>query len=294
MRTRSFVHFNQRNSSVILADLEGYGRFDMDCVFEKIEFEVECKTITEDTGAPIKTDFLINMSHEFIRFLAASTRVLESGVFVYTFKKPTEHCQNILSVFRQVLEAGSIPFNSSEFEIVFQAKPEWTELSRLQPLNVVRTAITGDLNEISQKYFATKRGNAFVGLALKPSKPSTLNKKLVGVLKEACDQCSGKKPSLVWLHLVGHSETEFLRLANFSRDGRGAGLNAVVSKVLHPKASTTDRSHVHTIRFSAEADELSRKPVLDKERLLRTAKAIDGPCYDVPNPFSRFKQDFDF
>ena len=77
-------------------------------------------------------------------------------------------------------------------------------------------------------------------------------------------------------------------------EGSGAGLNAIVASALHPRASLTDRSHVHTIRFSAEAAEVTRKPVLDGELLLRTAGSLSGPCYDVPNPLCRFKCEIDF
>jgi hypothetical protein len=133
-----------------------------------------------------------------------------------------------------------------------------------------------------------------VALALRPQKQSSLSDKIVGVLKEAADQCSGLQHSLIWLHLIGHAEAEFLQVANFSQQGQGAGLNAIVSKVLHPCASKTDRSHVQTIRFSAEAAEITQRPILDRERLIRRARSLSGPCYDVPNPFCRFKGVIDF
>ena len=98
---------------------------------------------------------------------------------------------------------------------------------------------------------------------------------------------------MLWLHLIGHSEDEFLELAQFSQKGEGAGLNAIVAKGPHPRASPTDRSHVHKIRFSAEPADIKQRPVLDNDLMIRKANSLSGLCYDVPNPFCRFTLDVD-
>jgi hypothetical protein len=62
-----------------------------------------------------------------------------------------------------------------------------------------------------------------LGLALRSNKPSTLAQKMIDTLKEAVDQCSGERPSLLWLHLIGHGEDEFLEVAQFSKKGTEQG-----------------------------------------------------------------------
>jgi hypothetical protein len=180
-----------------------------------------------------------------------------------------------------------------DFDLVFTPKPEWTMLATSAAPNEVQLVVRDELEGISHQHFATI-SNKILALALQPQKPNSLSEKVISVLKDGADQCSGSHPSLVWLHFIGHAEAEFLKIAHFSQESGGAGLNAIVANALHPRASPTDRSHVHTIRFSAEAAEITQKPVLDAELLLRKAGSLSGPCYDVPNPFCRFKGDIDF
>jgi hypothetical protein len=290
---RTFVRFGQKNTAIILSDLEGLGQFDMICRMNEVEFEVECKTVTEDTGTQIKTDLLVNMCQEFRHTLQGATIAPGTGVFILTFKRPPDRCSGLLAKLRSNLQSTSFPLSLGDFDLVFQPRSEWIPIAR-SAIPDGRVVVTRDLNEISAKHCAMKLGDNLVALALRPQKPSSLSDKIVGVLKEAADQCSGQRQSLVWLHLIGHPEAEFLQLANFSQQGQGAGLNAIVSKVLHPRASMTDRSHVQTIRFSAEGAEITQRPIFDADRLIRKARSLSGPCYDVPNPFCRFKDVVDF
>ena len=59
---RTFVHLGQKKVTTTLADLEQLGQHDMSCKLEGRVFEVECKTVTEDTGEQIKTDLLVTLS----------------------------------------------------------------------------------------------------------------------------------------------------------------------------------------------------------------------------------------
>ena len=292
---RSFVHFGQKAMEIGFADLEGNGRFDLSCKAGEVAFDVECKTVTEDTGASIRTDLLANLSEEFRLAINRSSVATDFGIFVLTFKKHPDQCHNVAPRLREALTSSSFAqINSEDFDLVFVPKLEWTALLLSAPSDELRSAINRDLVGVSLKNFAMRMGNKILGLALQPHKPNSLSEKVINVLKEGADQCSRQCPSLVWLHFIGHPEEEFLRVANFSQQGQGAGLNAIVASALHPRASTTDRSHVHTIRFSAEAAAITRKPVLDSELLLQKADSLSGPCYDVPNPFCRFKNDIDF
>ena len=100
-------------------------------------------------------------------------------------------------------------------------------------------------------------------LAIRSHAQTAFARSLVQILKKAADQCPDNRPSAVWLHFVGVAEIDFRALCDFSLNGNGAGLNAVVAEVLHPEASTSDRSHVQHILFSAQSRALSRVPMLD-------------------------------
>jgi hypothetical protein len=122
-----------------------------------------------------------------------------------------------------------------------------------------------------------------MAMAISPHKPTMLSQRVVQAIKRGADQCTGGKPSVVWLHFVGFAQPEFLALAEFSKSGKGAGLNAVVAEALHPRASTTDRSHIDSVWFSADARELNRHLALAADLLMVPAVTSNGACYRVPN-----------
>jgi hypothetical protein len=47
---RCYIHFGQKGFEVSFADLDQNGRFDLLCSSQASSFEVECKTVSEETG----------------------------------------------------------------------------------------------------------------------------------------------------------------------------------------------------------------------------------------------------
>jgi hypothetical protein len=87
------------------------------------------------------------------------------------------------------------------------------------------------------------------------------------------------------------TEGRFLALAEFSSQigaGLNAGLNAIVYKVLHSDGSSADRSHVQSVRFSADPSAINRGPALGPNLLITKAVSVGGKMYEVPNPQCRF------
>jgi hypothetical protein len=283
---RAFTHFGQKTAATTLADLEGLGQFDMLCEANGSAFEVECKTVTEDTGEQIKTDLLVSLSDVFRRTLQNAGPISQSGIYILSFAKSPALCRNLHPEVRNALTSPALPLLSEDFQLRFEPRPDWGGATSSE-------AVTEELEALSGKWFAARFADKVVGLALRPHKPSSLTDKIIGTLKDAADQCSGTRPSLLWLHLIGHPEKEFLEVAQFSQNGEGAGLNAIVAHVVHPRASTTDRSHVYNIRFSAEPAGMTQRPVLDADLMIRKANSRSGPCYDVPNSLCRFSFDID-
>jgi hypothetical protein len=291
---RSFIHFGQMGMVMTLADLEATGRFDLECrSIAGGVFEVECKTVTEDTGSSIKTDLFVNLSEEFRRALLGAPPPTDSGRFILTFRKHPEHCRNLAPLLRSALISKPfVQVHRGDFDLSFEQRPEWTALAAGVPPHEVRATVARELEGAGNRHIVTKVNNKIFALVLQSEEPNKLSDKVTSVLKRGADQCSGRRPALVWLHFIGHPEMEFLQLAEHSTQGQG--LNVIVANILSPRASTNDRCHVHTVRFSAEAAGITRKPVLDSEHLLRKAGSLSGPCYDVPNPFCRFKDELDF
>jgi hypothetical protein len=286
---RCATHFGRKGFQTTFADLEGKGNYDL-LVETKAGFvEVECKTVTEDTGSQIKSDLNVDMSETFRKVVGAGIPVDESGLFILKLKKPSANCKNLARQLREALQ-GQTPghFEGSDFSLEFSSRPQWQELWDSGQALDLRRQILLDPALGNHARCVTKVGNRIIGLILQPHKPTVLGERITDVIQAAADQCSGDNVSMVWVHLVGLPEAEFQTLAEFSMAGKGAGLNALVANAMHPSASSTKRTHVQTIRFSSDGGGLTRSPALRPDLLIGNAVSSSGTLYDVPNPHCAF------
>jgi hypothetical protein len=291
---RAFTHFGQKVSNVSLADLEGKGRFDLLCEAQAEMFEVECKTVSEETGSQIKTEMTVNLSEAFNKAVRRALPVNEPGLFVLTLIRPADSCRNLVGLLAAALSSPRVSsFAGTDFTLAFVPRPSWAVAVKSLSREEFRLMVLQDPELKNHAHFVTKVGDCVVGLVLRPHKSSTISERVTGVIKDAADQCSGSNVSLVWLHFIGFAEADFIELAEASMRGNGSGLNAIVADALHPRSSPTDRSHVHSVRFSGDASGITTKPVLDPSFLIVPAVSVSGPCYDVPNPFCRFQSKID-
>jgi hypothetical protein len=293
---RCLIHFGQKGVEVSFADLEGEGRFDLVCKAQtQPPFEVECKTVTEDTGSQIKTEMTVGVAAQFHKAAHKLLKPKKSGLYILTLKKPGDRCKNLVAKFKSALEPSStIEVANDDFSLRFEDRPTWSEHVRQDDWPGFQKIVLSDAQINGRAHIVTRVTDHVVGLVLIPHKDSTLAEKIVDVLKDGSDQCSKSRAAILWLHFVGISEKQFMEIARFSMDSKGGGLNALVAKAIHPTASPTDRSHVHLIRFSGDAAELETKSVFNSDRLLSQANSIGGFCYDVPNPNCRFSLTGDF
>jgi len=291
---RCFIHFGQKGINVAFADLEEKGRFDLICEAQDASFDVECKTVSEDTGSQIKSEMIVGLCEAFHKSVHQKLPVHQSGIFVLTLKKPGDLCKNLASELKSAFESPTpSSFDGNNFVLSFVPRPAWHDYLRENKWQEIKESASDDPEIERHAHCVIRKDNCVLGLSLRPHKKNTLSERVIEVLKAAADQCSKLRPSLLWLHFIGFAENEFLHLAEFSIESHG-GLNLLVAEALHPEASTTDRSHVQSIRFSSVTSKIATKPILDSNRLIVNSKSVDGACYDVPNPFCRFDLKIDY
>lgn len=293
---RCLIHFGQKGREVSFADLEGKARFDLVCDAKaQNSFEVECKTLTRDTGSQIKVEMTVGLASTFYRSVHEGMAVNKSGIYVLTLKKPADQCRNLIVALKSALNRNAnAEFENDDFFLQFEERQTWAEYAYNNDWRGLEALALSDDRIGDRARIVTRAGDCVVGLVLVPHKEGALGEKVVSVLKDAADQCSKSKAAILWLHFVGMTEKTFLEIAQFAMDSKGGGLNALVAKAIYSKSSPTDRSHVHLIRFSGDPAELEKKPVLNSDRLLSQTSSIRGFCYDVPNPNCRFPLTGDF
>jgi transcriptional regulator with XRE-family HTH domain len=285
---RCAAHFSQKGLKVVFADLEGLGEFDLLVGPSTDPVEIECKTITQDTGSQLKQELVAGLMDTFIKAITRTAPVGESGIFTLTLNKAADRCKNLNQQLRQALApvVGS-SYEANDFSFAFSAQPAWQQLLDAgNSAELIRLTRTSPDSEYARG--VANIAGKILALDIHPHAPSAFRKRVVETLKNAADQCSGGRPGVVWLHFVGLADEDFLALCEFSISGSGTGLNATVADALHPSLSTTDRCHILSVRFSSDSDQLTRRPILDSNLLLGRAVSPGGHCYDVPNPRCRY------
>lgn len=284
---RAFIHLRQKFQDVGFADLEGHGNFDLLCRSGTSALEVECKTVSEDTGNPIKNELVVNLSQIFLTSLRKHSPVGGSGIFHLKFKSDPGVSKAVIHEFKAALKSRALDtIDCADATMEFLPRPSWDhELKTLAPVEL-RNRIKDDPVVGGHAHCITRVGDNMFALSLETSKGNTLAERAVNVLKRAADQLSGTRASMVWLHFVGFAEQEFQALAEFSQGGRG-GLNELVGEAVSLSSSTTDRSHVSIVRFSGEPAGVHRRSTIEGELLVHTT-SMPGPAYDVRNPFAKF------
>ena len=282
---RCATHFGQLGCKVEFADLEGKGRFDLLVTTSQGTMEVECKTLSEDTGSQLKKHMAVNLAERFYR-LAPKLGLEESGLFTMRLLKPSDKCKSLPAQLEAAIRNQN--FNSADFSFEFTPMPKWQKLLDEGKIDELRRALRSDFNEGEFSRSASHQNGPVVALDVRPHCPPDLNKKVVDTLQLAADQCTGQRPGFVWLHFNGHPEDDIREVFQFSAENSGAGLNYSVAMALHPEASPTDRSHVQRVRFSCTGTTLARQLTPDEGRVLRRSVSQGGLCYDTTNPRTKF------
>ena len=284
---RCATHFGQLGYKVEYADSEGKGRFDLLVTTPQGVVEVECKTLSEDTGSQLKKHMAVNLAERFYR-LAPKLSFKVSGLFTMLLRKPSDKCKSL----PEQLEAALLGqmFDSADFSFEFTPMPKWQKLIDEGRIDELRRALHSDFNDGEFSRSVSRRNGIVAALDVRPHSPPDLHKRVVETLKYAADQCTGQRPCLVWLHFNGHAEDEIREVFQFSADNSGAGLNYSVAMALDPQVCQTDRSHVQRVRFSCTGTTLSRHLSADEERVLRRSVAQGGLCYDATNPRTKFTE----
>jgi len=284
---RCYIHFRQKGHNVRFADLGQGGAYDFLCESGKDSFEVECKTVSQDTGNPIKSETVASVAQLFATLVADRHQELASGIFVLKFDSEPKASNEVSAALKSILGDLSLkPRAYHDGSITFLPRPHWNACINWLTRQAVQEMVESDSDVTGQHCF-TRSGANLVGLTLVSDRESELIERVTGVIKKAADQLSGKRASVIWLHFVDLPESDFLALAHFAMNAQGHGLNALVGNALVGRG-TKDRNHINAVMLSAEAGGITHRPALDRQLILARSASVNGPVYEMQNNRARY------
>jgi hypothetical protein len=279
---RAFVHFRQQGYSVLWADLEGIGQFDFLVSSPNGQIEVECKTLSEDLGSPVHTEYAIEFFESFNKLMLSDKVPEDTGVIQLELKSDaTISRDKIDQYFLDYTSRGlGELYENDDLRICFNRRTEWRELVERRDIPALNLAARAEQQVRDGQGSLMLRRSTALFLLVVGRKESTLLPSVFRVVKKASGQLSGHRPGRIWLHFLGLSQAEFTLLAQEARD-EGSG---PFPRIAHYAFRSSGRAHVSNLWLSADG-EVSRKVVVADGS---TEIVMDGPVYAATSNVCRF------
>lgn len=271
------MHLMGMGWDVVLADIEKVGNFDFLARKDGVEFEMECKTTSGDSGRQIHRHEMSRLSSLIEPGL--EPLLLEAGshflkvVIPSKLEPSTAALQGVADVVLQAAR-GRRAAKAASASVSYPHSPELAWAGP-QDDKIVHRACADAMGVSNAHIFLRGRpGFSVAATAFISERPDTVVATLTKRVKEAADQCSGTRPALVALNLVdpiSRSELEgMLRTSN--------GIHAIAAGVF----TSEKRAHVDTVAFTVPQN---------PEASEAGYTTLKGDVMTLVNPRPRFRCD---
>jgi hypothetical protein len=270
------THLMQKKWDVEFMDYSGAARFDLLARQGAAEVEVECKTTSGDTGRKIHRQE-VNRLADLI--LPTTKRLADTAgchrllvTIPNRLGKSTDELARIASTFAAAAEQrASASSDVARVDYTLDNVGSWPEpgLDRNHDVLAFFEERFGIRN--SHLLLLGRARFSIVAVMITSSKADTVVNTIADEAKEAADQCSGTRPALITLHLVGQISRSDLQTMLKTPNG--------LHEIAHAVFKDTGRLHVDSIAFTVP-------------QVLRTdghgAKWLSGDMVSLYNPQPRF------
>jgi hypothetical protein len=282
---RVFVHYKQAGLEVTPIFGKNSPHFDFLVKTPRGEFEVECKTFSEDIGYALTTEQSLLFFRAIKSAVGQSAASLESGIFTITLasnKRPTQN--EICSLICDFIERSPQEKDYGAIRISFERKFDWDAYLR-----------TGNLIGAAEELIARQQltnphailminnQHAILFCLIGERKPRPLVA-ILARLKRASKQFSKTRAAVLWAHLLAIDEEGFGKLLQPRKNGTGRFLDIFGQYLFRSE----NRKHVCRLRLSVDGASTSR---LHRQLILPYRSNVilsGGPAYELVSRVSMF------
>jgi hypothetical protein len=235
-----FQYLKTTGFNPICMDLNGMANYDFLAIQNNVEFEVECKTFSDDLGSSITTEEAAQIIGEFSRAVD-QVGITKSGIFNLVFPgRYNLALNNFGKYMREFLVTASEERHFDHFHLRFDHRADWGAIQKNPDVSRM-----GDGDEFTS--FVKRTDEHVVVLIIMSRKSSALKKGALKSISRASSQLSGTRAGIIWIDLLGLGQDDFRLLSDMAPAGALGAFTAHV--FLSPK-----RSHVTHMVFGSEDD----------------------------------------
>jgi hypothetical protein len=239
------THLMQKGWDVDFVDYSGLARFDFLARQGAAEIEVECKTTSNDTGRKIHrqevnrlADLLLPVRQQLAEYRGCH-RILIT--VPDRLGKSNDELSSIASTVSAAVNEGAVSNDFVRVDYTFEELDAWPEPDR-DPEAAVAFFEERFGPRNSHLLFHGRSGFSVVAVMIASAKADSVVDTISDQAKEATEQCSGKRPALIALHLVDQISRADLRTMLHTPNGLHA--------ITHAVFKGTNRQHVDSVAFT--------------------------------------------
>jgi hypothetical protein len=238
------THLMQKGWDVEFIDYSGAGRFDLLARQETVEVEVECKTTSADTGRKIHrqevnrlADLLLPITRQ-VADEPGCHRILVT--IPDRLGKSTQDLSGIAAIVASAVEQkASSSSDLARVDYIFDGHDPWPapDDPDLLPFFEKRFGVQN-----AHLLFHGRPDSSVVVVMIRSAKADSVVDTISAQAKEAADQCSGTRPTLIALHLIDEINSSDLQTMLKTANG--------MHTITHAVFKGGKRQHVDSVAFT--------------------------------------------
>jgi len=281
---RAFVHYRRAGLMILPSDGQIDERFDFLVCGPNGEFELECKTFSENIGSAISVDDSVHIFRAFKRAYDQGRAFLENGIITLTFpKRVTLSEDDATTAIAEFLSDAPANRYCEAYTIQFERRPDWDSLIQTNNRKAILDSVAARFAQTNSHSVVMLSRQHAVMFAIQSNRNARPVKAIFSRLKSASEQFSKTRPAVIWGHFLGLDEDDFRELLERHRLGHRAF--DVFGNYLFKDQG---RNHICRLRLSADGD-IVRSMRQPNSAIIQPAGTIGGgPAYDLTSRVAKF------
>jgi hypothetical protein len=279
---RAFVHYRRAGLMILPSDSHDE-RFDF-LVRGRGEFEVECKTFSENIGSAISIDDSVHIFRAFKRAYDQNKAFLENGIITMTFPKRVTLSENdAAAAIAEFLSDAPANRYCEAYTIEFERRLDWDSMIRANNRKAILDSVATRFAQNNSHFVANvSKEHAFM-FAIQSNRNARPAKAIFSRLKSASEQFSKTRPAVIWGHFLGLDEDDFKEILEREKLGHRA-FDVFANYLFKDKG----RNHICRLRLSADGEIVRSMRPLNSAIIQPAGTIGGGPAYDLTSKVSKF------
>ena len=280
------THFFKVGCDVTFADVEKTGRYEFLVSKDGQEFEVECKSISDDAGRMIDREGLCKAGHVLLPVVEQHVQAPETKLLTVTIP---ERLSSLTPLQIEELAASAdstlttlSPPSGGIFEMAVEVRPNLILPPNIRTQGEINKYVHEQVGGLGKHILirAERSTGRMICITLQSRTPDDVAGKILERATKAASQLSGQRPSMIAIQVTGVSPEGITELFNSP-----SGFHQIAHQTFEgPNNVGLPNSHVNMVAFSALPTADAFDPYTGASSISARVAALRNPKASYASP----------